>query len=322
MTSLAAPDCALDAGSWCARLWEFTGIGWLSENIDQVAAAVLRIVLIIAIALIVRSLVHRAIKRLTRPGALSPAVLQPLRDKAESALLGSQSVTRRRQRAEALGSLLRSITSFVVLIVAVILILAEVGVNITPLLASAGIAGVALGFGAQSLVKDFLSGVFMTLEDQFGIGDLVDLGEATGTVIAVGLRITTIRSADGTVWHVRNGEILRVGNSSQGAAVVNIDLPIGYQVDADRAGEVALQALLEVAASEEFVDGVIKQPTLQGVIGMAADTVTVRVDATVSPTIKWAFSVAARSAIKAAFDQSGIEAPLTRLWPGRPTPPA
>src|SRR5690606_8547905 len=156
------------------------------------------------------------------PGSLSPAVLQPLRDRAESALLGNQSVARRQQRAQAIGSLLRSITSFVVLVVAVILVLAEIGVNITPLLASAGIAGVALGFGAQSLVKDFLSGVFMTLEDQFGIGDVVDLGAVSGTVVAVGLRITTIRGADGTIWHVRNGEVLRVGNTSQGSAVVTL----------------------------------------------------------------------------------------------------
>ena len=322
MTALAAPDCAQDVGSWCARLWETTGVGWLAENIDEIATRSLRIVVIVLVALVVRSLAHRAIRRLTRPGSLSPAVLQPLRDRAESALLGNQSVARRQQRAQAIGSLLRSITSFVVLVVAVILVLAEIGVNITPLLASAGIAGVALGFGAQSLVKDFLSGVFMTLEDQFGIGDVVDLGAASGTVVAVGLRITTIRGADGTIWHVRNGEVLRVGNTSQGSAVVTLDVPVGYQVDAVRAGEVALAAVSEVAALPEFADELVKPPALQGVVSLAADTVTIRVDATVTATAKGPFSVAARGAIKAAFDREGFEAPLTRLWPGRPTPPA
>ena len=114
------------------------------------------------------------------------------------------------------------------------LILAELGIDIAPLLASAGIAGVALAFGAQNLVRDFLAGIFMTLEDQYGVGDTVDLGSATGTVVAVSLRTTTVRAGDGTIWHVRNGEVLRVGNSSQGEAVVSIDLPLPYDADSAR----------------------------------------------------------------------------------------
>ena len=128
--------------------------------------------------------------------------------------------------------MLKSISSFLIVTIAAVLILAELGIDIAPLLASAGIAGVALAFGAQNLVKDFLAGIFMTLEDQYGVGDTVDLGPASGTVVAVGLRTTTLRAGDGTIWHVRNGEVLRVGNSSQGEAVVTIELPLPYDADA------------------------------------------------------------------------------------------
>ena len=108
------------------------------------------------------------------------------------------------------------------------LVLGELGVELAPLIASAGIAGMALGFGAQNLVKDFIAGLFMLLEDQYGVGDIVDVGEASGTVEAVGLRITTIRDARGVLWYIRNGEIVRVGNKSQGWALVVVDVPVGF----------------------------------------------------------------------------------------------
>ena len=112
------------------------------------------------------------------------------------------------QRALAIGSLLKSVRSFLIFGIAAVLILEEFGIDVAPLLASAGIAGVALAFGAQNLIRDFLAGIFMTLEDQYGVGDVVDLGSATGTVITVGLRTTSLRAGDGTIWHVRNGEVL------------------------------------------------------------------------------------------------------------------
>ena len=129
------------------------------------------------------------------------------------------------------------------------MVLAEFGVNLGPILASAGIVGLALGFGAQNLVRDFLSGMFMLLEDQYGVGDIVDLGEASGTVEAVGLRITTLRDIDGTVWYVRNGEILRVGNKSQGYAVAVVDLPRrAHSADIDEATEIAGRVAAERVA--------------------------------------------------------------------------
>ncbi|MDQ6657740.1 MAG: mechanosensitive ion channel family protein [Actinomycetota bacterium] len=315
MPTALTPDCAADLGSWCQRIWSRTGIGWLAENIDGIVRHGLRVLLILAIALVVRFLAHRAINRLTRISADGrvPGVLRPLKERADAIILGSQGVARRSQRAQSIGSLLKSVTSFVIVTVSLILILAEVGINVAPLLASAGIAGVAIGFGAQNMVKDFLSGIFMLLEDQYGVGDVVDLGSATGTVIGVGLRTTTLRGADGIVWYVRNGEVLRVGNSSQGESVLTIDLPLGYRADAAKAGEVALAKASEVATSEEFAEVVTQQPQMQGVVSMTTEAVTIRLVATVRAGEQWAFGRAVRGAIKEAFDAEGIAAPAADL---------
>ncbi len=150
-----------------------------------------------------------------------PAVLRPLKERVGNNGAGDAGMVseRRRQRAETVGSLLRSVTSLVIGVLAVMLVLGEIGFNLGPFIAGAGIVGIALGFGAQNLVKDFLSGIFMILEDQYGVGDVVDLGAASGTVEAVGLRVTRLRDGNGTLWYVRNGEILRVGNKSQGFAL-------------------------------------------------------------------------------------------------------
>ena len=162
---------------------------------------------------------------------------------------------RRKQRAEALGSVLQSIASVTIFSIATMMVLSEFGVELAPLLAGAGIAGVALGFGAQNLVKDFIAGLFMLLEDQYGVGDVIDLGDVSGTVEAVGLRITTIRDARGVLWYIRNGEIIRVGNRSQGWAVVVVDVPVGF------AGvEEATEVLNAAAATSGRRSGVRRSP--------------------------------------------------------------
>src|SRR5690606_39304763 len=145
-----------------------------------------------------------------------------------------------------IGSILKSLSSFLIYGLALVYVLQVLGVEVGPVLASAGVVGVAVAFGAQNLVRDFLSGMFMLVEDQYGVGDVVDLGEATGTVESVGLRVTTIRDLNGTVWYVRNGEILRVGNFSQGYAVAVVDLPIAHTSDVRQAIDVATRVASEV----------------------------------------------------------------------------
>ena len=178
------------------------------------------ILLIVIIALLLRWFMRRALDRVVRRASEGsvPAVLA--RTKAGEMLsdLRPGGAERRRERALTMGSVLKSIGSAVIVGIAAIMILAELGVNVAPILTGAGILGVALGFGAQNFVKDFLAGIFMILEDQLGVGDVVDTGHASGTVEAVGLRVTRLRDVHGTIWYVRNGEVLRIGNESQGRA--------------------------------------------------------------------------------------------------------
>lgn len=204
--------------SFCDWVYDSTGNRALAESADWLLAKPAAILAIVVLAASIRFVLHRLIRRLAQRAAEGtvPGVLAKGRGHKllESSPLLSD---RRKQRAETMASVLRSVTTGVILSVALLMVLDVVGLPIAPLLASAGIVGVAVGFGAQTLVKDFLSGIFLILEDQFGVGDLVDTGMGTvGTVEAVGLRVTRLRDTSGVVWYVRNGEILKVGNHSQG----------------------------------------------------------------------------------------------------------
>ncbi|GAB2458978.1 mechanosensitive ion channel family protein [Xylanimonas ulmi] len=175
---------------------------------------------------------------------------------------------RRAQRARTVGSVLGSAANIVIGAVMALMILTAVGAGdvVTPLLASAGVVGVAVGFGAQSLVRDFLSGIFILIEDQFGVGDEVDLGAgAVGVVERVDLRLTHVRSFDGTLWHVRNGEILRAGNHTQqwARAVAKVAVPVGSDVETVRA---ALSRAVDVVRADPAMAAhLIETPQVRGV---------------------------------------------------------
>ena len=189
----------------------------------------------------------------------------------------------------------------------------EIGVNVAPIIASAGILGLALGFGAQSLVSDFLSGIFMIFEDQYGVGDEVDLGEAVGTVEAVSLRVTRLRDVNGTVWYVRNGEVLRVGNMSQNWARTVLDIVVGYQEDLTEVTRVLKDVAHDVWDDEDFRGIVLEEPSVWGVQDLGADGVTVRVALKTAPSQQWAVAREMRARIKKRFDIEGIEIPYPQL---------
>jgi moderate conductance mechanosensitive channel len=184
---------------------------------DDVVVVPARILGLVIGFLILRWVLHRVINRIIRRTIAGnvPGVLAKSRRATAFVENNLASAERRRQRAETVASLLRSTTTIVLSTVLLVMVLDELGFKILPVVASASIVGVALGFGAQTLVKDFLSGVFMILEDQYGVGDYIDMEKASGTVEAVGLRITQLRGDDGTIWYVRNGEVVRVGNRSE-----------------------------------------------------------------------------------------------------------
>ncbi len=189
---------------------------WFPHNLAETAVFVpLRVLFLIIVALIARFVLHRLIARTVRKATGR----QPhLKFRAAQALLNAASLPsdRREQRILALGSLARSAVTFVIFIVALLMILAEMGFNITTIVAGTSVVAVTVAFGLQSIVKDLISGVFMLVEDQLGVGDYVDMEKASGTVEEIGLRVTQLRDDDGSVWYVRNGEVVRVGNYSQG----------------------------------------------------------------------------------------------------------
>ena len=321
------PACADDVGTWCQRVYDLSNNDHLARSADWLIAKPVTILLIIAVALVIRFLINRAITRLTSTTSEGrvPVLLRPLRERAPDALraaAGPLLSERRSQRARTIGSVLRSLTSFIVLGIAFVLVLGELGINLAPIIASAGIVGVALGFGAQNLVKDFLSGIFMMLEDQYGVGDVVDLGEASGVVEAVGLRVTTLRDVSGTVWYARNGEVVRVGNKSQGYAVAVVDLPLAHTADLAKASELAAVVSAETTASPELAEHVMEPPVVLGIESVTADTVTLRLTVKVRAGQQWAVQRALHAAIKAAFDKAGISAPYPSGRPPTVTMPA
>ena len=215
-----------------------------------------------------------------------------------------------------MGTLLKSIVTGIVLAVIGTMMLSEIGVNVAPIIASAGILGVAIGFGAQSLVSDFLSGIFMIFEDQYGVGDEVDLGEAVGTVEAVSLRVTRVRDVNGTVWYVRNGEILRVGNMSQNWARTVLDISVAYGEDIAQVQRVLADVAHDLWVDEDFKGRVIEEPSVWGVQDITPDAVVVRVALKTAPLEQWAVAREMRQRIKARFDLKEIEMPFAQrvVW--------
>jgi len=291
---------------------------------DFLLGAPLRILAIVIIAWFVNRIARRGVKSTLR--TLSSGAVQErvgsLRAAAPAALLQTQEHSlRSEQRIDALTSVLRSLVTFVIYTVAVFMILGEIGINLGPLIAGAGIIGVALGFGSQSLVKDFLSGVFILVEDQFGVGDIVDLdGQTSGTVDAVSLRTTRLRSVDGTLWHVPNGEIRRVGNKSQHWSRALIDIEVAYDTDLDHAEAVIASVADEIARGDADV---IEQPEVWGVEQLGASGIVIRLVVKTRPSEQFRVSRELRRRIKAAFDAEGIEIPFPQqtVW-HRPMPVA
>ncbi len=205
--------------------------------------------------------------------------------------------------------------SIVIYAIAIMLCLAELEVNLGPILAGAGIAGVALGFGAQSLVRDFLTGIFIVIEDQYGVGDVVDVGEASGTVEEVTLGVTRIRGLDGTVWHVPNGEIKRSGNKSQYWARVILDVPVAYDADIAAASALIKQVADCVwrGAKKDFV---LPEPEVWGVEDFGADSIAIRLAVKTLPGSQWAVARELRAQLKEAFDREGFEIPFPQrtVW--------
>ncbi len=297
---VSATDTAQDSVDFATRVVSWSLDQGVKTAVTLVGAAVLRWVLQRLITRFVESTATRSSARLVQSSGKAGRVL------ATATGLANE---RREQRTRAMGSLLRSVVTIVVAVVAGLTVLQILGIPLAPLLASAGVGGLALGFGAQSLVRDFLSGVFMILEDQYGVGDIVDTGEAVGTVEEVTLRITRLRDINGVTWYVRNGEIVRVGNHSQGFASAVVDVPFSFKEDVDRVIGIITGVVHALTDDEAWAPRLPEEPSVLGVESMSAGTMTVRVLATCTSGSQWDLKREMRRRIKDAFDREGIKGP-------------
>jgi len=290
----------------CTTTYRLTGSQSAADVADALAKPA-RIVLIILLAYVAVRVAHRLIRR----------GVARARARAERAPGGGIAAIdtgpvvepRRVQRLNTLASLLRSVVSVVVWAIAIVTILSDLGVNLAPLIAGAGIAGVALGFGAQSLVRDFLSGLFMLLEDQYGVGDVVDTGMATGTVEGVSLRTTRLRDIDGVVWHVPNGNIARIGNRAKQWARAVVDVDVAYAADVAQATDVIRGVADGIWHEAGFAGIILDAPSVLGVESVSPGRVVIRVVARTRPQEQWRVARELRLRVKAALDAAGIAVP-------------
>lgn len=309
--------CGDDPGFICRQVLDWTG----DEDVAEVSRWALDVPLKIILIALGAALVSRLLRRLIgkslrglasgsmedRVGAVRRGVPSALKATEETSL-------RAEQRIEALTGVLRSLVTFVVWLIAAFMMLAEVGVSLAPLLAGAGVIGVALGFGSQSLVKDFLSGFFILVEDQFGVGDIVNIdSEVDGVVEGVSLRTTKLRSVDGTVWHVPNGEIRMVGNMSQHWSRSLLDVEVAYETDIEKA-----KAVIKEVADKLWKEdpAVLEEPEMWGVEQLGASGIVLRLVVKTTPKEQWRVARQLRERIKAAFDAQGIEIPFPQqaVW--------
>lgn len=278
---------------------------WLDEVSGEWALAI-RIGLIIIGLVVLRWILLILVRRIVTTVTTG---VKKREGAADTKALDASPLARARivQRARTIGLVLSNLITAGLTISALIAILSELGIAIGALAAGAGILGAALGFGAQSLVKDFLAGLFIVVEDQFGVGDFVDLGTATGVVESIRLRVTQVRDTEGTVWYVRNGEILRVGNTSQGWSRIILDLPLAYDSDLEKAKKALEAAALKVSEAPGMKTGMIGKAEVWGVQALAGEGIVFRMVQQVRPSKKDAIARALRQEVKKSLDKAGIQ---------------
>jgi small conductance mechanosensitive channel len=278
---------------------------WVGRHGPLLLSHGLQILGIVIVAVLLRKFVSRSLGRIVRHAA------QVAETRAGRLLEGSGLVAteRTRQRTQAIGSVLRSVATTVIFGVAVLMVISVLQIPITPILASVSAVGVALGLGARDLITDFLAGMSMIFEDQYGVGDVVDTGLAKGTVIEMGLRVTKLRDADGEIWYVRNGSITRVGNQSQGWSRAVVDIPVHYGEDVGRVHEVLTVAVEELYAEDNWRDKFLEEqpPQVMGIENLDGGAVVIRVQARTAPQRNFEVARELRRRIKAALDSAGIE---------------
>ncbi|MFV0526152.1 MAG: mechanosensitive ion channel family protein [Acidimicrobiales bacterium] len=297
--------CTGTAGAVCQWTIDRTGSESLARVVGWLVDTPLRVLIVVILAFVAVRLARRAINRfgealIARNGRTSVAAS-----------------ARADQRTRALMLTLGSLVTGLTWLVAALVILGLFDVNLAPLLAGAGVLGVVIGIGAQSVVADFLAGAFMLVEDQFGVGDVVDIGDAVGTVEDISLRLTSVRDIEGNLWHVPNSQIQRVANKSQLWSRSVLDISVAYDTDLRRAQDLIAKVADDLCQDPEFDRaGILEPPEVWGVEALGADGVTIRLVVKTDPAKQWIVSRELRLRIKEAFDRAGIEMPFPQrtVW--------
>ena len=274
-------------------LWQGTAAFW--QSFGGLAASSLRIVAIVVAAWIAIVLAQRSIRL--------------LRVRIATRFDDHEAV----QRAETLGRVFRYMASVIISVIATMLVLAEVGVSVAPILGAAGVVGLAVGFGAQSLVKDYFTGFFLLLENQIRQGDVVKLGDHAGLVEEVTLRYVRMRDYDGNVHFVPNGTISTVINMSRGFAQAVVDIGVAYREDLDRVMEVMRRVGAALRTDPEHEKRILDDLEIAGVERWDDSAVVIRARFRVAPLEQWTIKRSYLKRLKKAFDDEGIEIPFPQL---------
>lgn len=273
------------------------------ETQDILIQRPLKILLIIVVALVLNWLARRIIHSATRRGIERTPLLA---SEAEDTPQYRAQEARRQQRMRTLGNVGRSVAVIVIWTWAALAVLDQLGVNVAPLIASAGVVGVAIGFGAQSLVKDFFSGMFILIENQFGVGDTIQVGDIVGEVEMMTLRITTIRDMDGALWHVRNGDIDQVGNHSARFSTARLQIPVSLMADPDKVSRVIEDTAIAACHDPEIRDFVMDTPAMLGPSEFNPTYVSFRLTVQTMPGQQWAVARHLNHRILAALHQKDV----------------
>jgi len=322
--------CGTDPDWLCRKVFEWTDNSDVAGIATWLVDRPVKVLVIVLLALLTRRIVHKAIdglidrlmsersseeKDAVRAAEASSSMLR--REVLSGKLTSLRNRTdRARQRAKTLGMLFKSIASAAVGTVTLMMLLGEFDINLGPLLAGAGILGLGIGFGSQSLVRDLLSGIFMLIENQYGVGDYIDVGEADGTVESLGLRTTRLRDKYGTLWHIPNGEIRRVGNMTQSFSKIPMEIDVAYDTDLDLAME-TMKTVADGVWNEQLEEAtIVEEPAVSGIQNFGADGITIRLSVKTEPGEQWSTARVLRKRLKEAFDEAGIEIPFPQrtLW--------
>lgn len=296
-------DTPLSGDFWAgiAQFW--------ADNWGLIVGKLFAVVVIVAIAFLIRWILHFVIDRVVTRIVTGVKRKQDVTD-TQALQASPLAAVRLVQRTRTLGTLMRNVVNVTLFIVVTLMIIGVVdpGILGSFALLSAAI-GAGLGFGAQNIVKDVLNGLFMVVEDQLGVGDVVDLGPATGIVEEVQIRITKVRDVNGTLWFVRNGEILRVGNMSQGWSRVILDLAVPYDADIDAVEAELLRTAVELSQTGKWRSRVLEKPEVWGLESISAEAMVIRVVMKVRTSAKDDIARELRMRLKRSLDEMGVKVP-------------